>query len=56
LKTLDIIRAWKIIRKNVEASATELLSYYELKGHKPRFGEERNRMENCGMNVILHRD
>jgi hypothetical protein len=33
-------RAWESIRENTEASATEGLGYYELKGEKPWFREE----------------
>jgi hypothetical protein len=37
---VDINRAWESIRENMKASATEYLSYYELKHHKPQFDEE----------------
>jgi hypothetical protein len=31
---VDINRAWKSIRENIKASATENIGYYELKQHK----------------------
>jgi hypothetical protein len=35
-----IITAWESIRKNVKASATKNLCYYDLKQTKPWFGKE----------------
>jgi hypothetical protein len=37
----DINKAWEIIEENIKTSATESLGLYELKQHKPLFGEER---------------
>jgi hypothetical protein len=38
---VDISRAWETIReKNMKASATESLDYYEMKQHKSRLDEE----------------
>jgi hypothetical protein len=37
---VGISRAWKSIKENVKASATESPDYYELKQHKPWFDEE----------------
>jgi hypothetical protein len=31
--------AWETIRENIKISANENLGYYELKKHKPWFGE-----------------
>jgi len=36
---VDINRVWESIRKNMKASATENLGYYELKQHKPWFDD-----------------
>jgi hypothetical protein len=36
----NIRRAWNIIRENMKSSATESISYYEMKQHKPWFDEE----------------
>jgi hypothetical protein len=36
---VDINRAWGTIRENINISAKEILSYYELKKHKPWFDE-----------------
>ena len=36
----DINRAWENIKENIKTSATESLGLYELKQHKPWFGEE----------------
>jgi hypothetical protein len=35
---VDIISVWKTIRENINISAKETVGY-ELKKHKPRFGE-----------------
>jgi len=32
---VNINRAWKISRKNMKPTPTEILRYYELKQHKP---------------------
>jgi len=37
---VDINRAWRSTKDNMEASATESLGYYELKEHKPCLDEE----------------
>jgi hypothetical protein len=37
---VDIKRAWKRIKENIKALATESLGYYELKQHKPWFDED----------------
>jgi len=37
---VDIGGVWKSIGKNMKASATERLGYYELKQHKPWLAEE----------------
>jgi hypothetical protein len=37
---VDILKAWKSIRKNMKASVTESLGYYELQQHKPWVHEE----------------
>jgi hypothetical protein len=34
---LDINRAWKTIRENIQISAERTSGCYELKNHKPRF-------------------
>jgi hypothetical protein len=36
---VDINRAWKTTKENIKISAKESLGYYELKQHKPWFGE-----------------
>jgi hypothetical protein len=36
---VEIIRKWERFRKNMKASATETVGYYELK-HEPWFDEE----------------
>jgi hypothetical protein len=37
VESLDINRAWKIIRENIKASATQNLGYYEMKQQKHGF-------------------
>jgi hypothetical protein len=37
---VDINRAWETILENINISAKESLSYYELKKRKPWFDEE----------------
>jgi hypothetical protein len=41
---MDINRAWKNIRKNINISAKESLGYYELKKHKSWFEEGRSKL------------
>jgi hypothetical protein len=36
----DIIRAWENIQENFKNSGKERVGAYELKKHKPMFGEE----------------
>jgi hypothetical protein len=36
---VDIKGAWETIRENIKISTKESLGYYELKKHKPWFGE-----------------
>jgi hypothetical protein len=37
---MGINRAWENIRKDMKASSTERLGYYELRNHKPWSEEE----------------
>jgi hypothetical protein len=37
---VDVNIAWETIRENIKISAKESLGYFELKKHKPWFGEE----------------
>jgi len=51
---VDINRTWESIRENMKVPATESLSCYKMKQHKPWFHEEFSKILGYRKQVKLH--